>query len=167
MELFIKIDTDGFPTISALALDGFNPISKEELQEIQSFIKPRLINQRWVEAATPEEIHQLQSTNQLDQLKYFMAKKKEDGEAYYNEIELALTIVLAGLPLQELVSVNREIEDKIKPIINEIKIGDWFNAYMKLWINQEIERPTSLLLAQTFDNIKVRVKNYFETNYPR
>jgi hypothetical protein len=59
MELFIKIDTDGFPTISALALDGFNPISKENLQEIQSFIKPRLLNESWVESATQEEIEQL------------------------------------------------------------------------------------------------------------
>jgi hypothetical protein len=63
MELFIKIDTDGFPTISALALDGFNPISKENLQEIQSFIKPRLLNESWVESATQEEIEQAKRLN--------------------------------------------------------------------------------------------------------
>ena len=58
MELFIKIDTEGFPTISVLELDGFNLISNEVLQEIKSFIKPRLINGSWVESATPEEIEQ-------------------------------------------------------------------------------------------------------------
>ena len=97
----------------------------------------------------------------------FLTKKKADGEIYYNEIELALTIVLSGLPIQSLIPVNHEIETEIKPIINEIKMGDWFNAYMKLWITEDYIRPQSNLLTQTFDNIKVRVKQYFETNYPR
>lgn len=134
-----------------------------------NFIKPKinLKTMELYEGATAQEIAELEQQNKLSQMQDFLTKKKADGEIYYNEIELALTIVLSGLPIQSLIPVNHEIETEIKPIINEIKMGDWFNAYMKLWITEDYIRPQSNLLTQTFDNIKVRVKQYFETNYPR
>jgi hypothetical protein len=134
-----------------------------------SFYKPKinLETLQLYESATLDEIEEINNENLISSLKDFMKIKKIDGVNYYNEIELSLIIILKGLLLQDLVSVNNEIEDKIKPILNEIKTGDWFNAYMKLWVTEDYVRPTHTFLAQTFDNIKVRVKDYFENNYPR
>ena len=134
---------------------------------LKELINPKWNDTQWIEGATPQELAEIENQKQLDFLKSFMAQKKIDGDNYYNEIELSLTIVLKGLPLNELIPVNNEIEEKIKPIINEIKTGDWFNAYMKLHVTEDYVRPTHIFLGQTFDNIKIRVKSYFENNYPR
>ncbi|HBK83506.1 MAG TPA: hypothetical protein DDZ41_07895 [Flavobacterium sp.] len=161
---YIKPLSNNDVEISIFERDGAIPYEGEI-----NFIKPKINSEtkELYEGATEEEIAELKKQNKLLQMQNFLTNKKADGEAYYNKIELALTIVLAGLPIQSLIPVNHEIETLIKPIINEIIMGDWFNAYMKLWITEDYTRPQSNLIMETFDNIKVQVKQYFENNYPR
>ncbi len=161
---YIKPLSNNDVEISIFERDGAIPYEGEI-----NFIKPKINSEtkELYEGATEEEIAELKKQNKLLQMQNFLTKKKADGEAYYNEIELTLTLLLAGLPLQELVPVNNEIETKIKPLINEVKMGDWFNAYMRLWITQDYTALESPLLQDTFSEIKNKVKYYFENNYPR
>lgn len=135
--------------------------------ETCNFIKPKVVNGELVEGATEQEIADLETEKQMAGLKSFIKQKKIDGEKFYEEIELSVTMLLAGLPIQSLVSVNNEINEKIMPLIKTIYGGNWFDVYMGFFVENTITPPTNTLILPYFEKIKTTTKNYFETNYPR
>lgn len=135
--------------------NGFIQISTEQPTEYEFTTIP------------DEDLSQSIEAQKLQELQEFLYRKKKDGEEYYNDVELRLTLLLAGLPLNELIVVNQEIEIIIKPLMNEIAKGDWFNVYMRTEITNQTAAPTTNSLKPFYKEIKERVKEYFENNYPR
>ena len=119
----------------------------------------------WIEGASQEIIDQVNLEKKKEFVRLFLNKKKKDGQSYFNEKELQITMLLAGMMLTDLVIVSAEIDDKIMPFLSYIKTGDYFNAMMKFQRNEIVE-PTNSIVLNLFNEIQTYTVNYFNENYP-
>ncbi len=113
----------------------------------------------------PSEILLVNFEKLKNEVKNFLIKKKTDGESYFNEIELTITMELAGMLLTELMPVSGEIDTILYKPLNLIKNGDFFSAMM-LFQNPSTLEPTIPIVLEHWENIKTYTINYFNENYP-
>lgn len=130
-----------------------------------NFIIPKWNVSLWIEGATEEQIDQVNLEKKKEFVRQFLNKKKTDGRNYFNEKEIEITILLAGMMLTDLVIVSDEIEKKIMPFLNFIKTGDYFNCIMKFQRN-EITSPTNQIVLNLYNEIQAYATSYFNENYP-
>lgn len=132
----------------------------------QFFIIKKWNGSSWYEGGTQEEIDIRNFEKTKETIRQFLAKKKQDGRNYFNEIELIITMQLAGMLIMDLVVVSEQIESILYKPLNYIKNGDYFSAMM-LFNNQDTIPPTHPIVLNHWNEMKSYCIAYFNENYPK
>ncbi len=116
----------------------------------------------WVESATQDEIEQHQKQKQQEQFQQFKQKLQNDGQSYYNEIDLQITMQFYGRPQIEINPLVAEVDTKIMPVMDLVKSGQWYSAMMKITTT---ELPNNQEVLNGFNEVKSFIINYVQENY--
>lgn len=129
---------------------------------IYTELEPKKSTDTWngLEWIAIENLEQTKET-----VRQFLAKKKQDGRNYFNEIELNITMQLTGMMLVDLVAVSEQIDSILYKPLNLIQKGDYFSAMMLFQNPSKIE-PTHPIVLNYWNNMKAYCIAYFNENYP-
>ena len=155
-----RIDENGF-YLDSYTLDY--PYFQEDwtLTEVPltgSFIKRKLVDNVWVEGATPEEIHQLQigtaKSNETEAYK----KRTQDGINAYAEISAEFRLAkLNGIISEE---TQRYVERALIPVRNEVLAGQWISAKNELEL-----LGIESIGVDLYNRLHNQISDYINLNY--
>lgn len=144
--------------------DGFYPLIEPEYNsstEKLGAIKKVPDKKEYTYEIVPLTQEELQQ-KQKQQFKQFKQKLQNDGQAYYDEIDLKITMQFFGRPQAEINQLIAEVDAKIMPIMDLIKSGQWYSAMMLIL---STELPTNQEVLTGFNEVKNHTTNYVQTNY--
>jgi hypothetical protein len=143
----------------------FAEVSNDLKETIDSYIKPMWNGSEAFEGAIPEEIANQQAQEKETFVRAFMQKKAEDGQAYASEIRFRITKELIGKPIAEVNEIDAQCQNTVMPLLQLIEgIGaDWWSA---MNIALSTTEPTNAIALAYFNEVKVYIINYVQTNYP-
>ena len=117
---------------------------------------------KWVEGATPEEIAAFQQQQQLEQIKQFRQKTKQDGVSFYNEVDVEVTVAFFGQPSSIVNPAVEEIDTYLMPVMNLVKEGQWYSAMIK---SQQVPQLNTDIAEQLRQEITQKIAEYVRENY--
>ena len=147
--------------------NGFYPLIEPAITEYQELVNLHFdeVNQVFtydVRDFTQEEIDAYNAQKAFEAMQAFKQKTRLDGEAYYNEIDIKITAQLYGRPQTEVNPLVIEIDEKIMPVMNLVKDGQWYSALIKAMATPD---PTSQEVLDGFNEVKAYISNYVTENY--
>ena len=155
--------------MSALNVDDAYQLQSNEIevttevnQQIADCVKPAIINNQVVETATPEEIAEFEMQKEIERIKADRDKKRADGIAYYEEIDIKMHMQFAGRPAEEINPLVAETDKLVVPVMNLVKDGQWYSALMLAY---ETPNPTYQEVLDGFNEIKEYIATYVAENY--
>lgn len=113
---------------------------------------------------TPEEIAEQQQAETLLKVKKFMQQKQEDGNSFYNDIDLRITVALSAMDKETLFPKLAEIDSLLYPPLNKIKTGDFASA-LYLFSNQTA--PSDAFVLNFYNEALTFCQTYYENKYPK
>ena len=121
------------------------------------FIDPIWNGTEWVENATPEEIIEQQTKEQLRKETEMYKKRTQDGINAYAEISAEFRLAkLSGILTEEQ---HGAIEAILIPVRNEVLAGQWISA------RQKLEEIGVVIGVQLYNRLHTQISNYINKNY--
>ena len=128
--------------------------SKQEFQ--QYLIDKDIVGYELIEA-TPEEIAEQQTKEQLRKETEMYKKRTQDGINAYAEISAEFRLAkLSGILTEEQ---HGAIEAILIPVRNEVLAGQWISA------RQKLEEIGVVIGVQLYNRLHTQISNYINKNY--
>jgi len=135
--------------------------------DFSQFVKPKGIftNGKWEisEGATTAEIEAFRRQMEFEQDMEFARRKKEDGAAYYEEIDARLVSLMKGKTDDERNALDVEYRRKILPYIELVQSGQWWTA-RRMMNNTTLPKLNEI--RALFLEVRQAINDYVTENYP-
>lgn len=167
---FIGIYSNNFISTNKNNVINGQLVSEWQLTDVlpteneRNYLKLMFENDSYYEGATPEEIAQVNQTIEIETAKIFMAQKQEDGNSFYNDIDLRITVALSAMDKETLFPKLAEIDSLLYPPLNKIKTGDFASA-LYLFSNQTA--PSDAFVLNFYNEALTFCQTYYDNKYPK
>lgn len=125
-------------------------------------LRPVLVNGNVVEGATSEELAEWRKQIKLDQIEKFRKQMRDLGQEFYNSIDVEVTADLYGKPASIVNPAVEQIDERIMPIMNLIKDGQWYSA---LVLAQKTQEPDNEIALSIWNRVLLEIQNIIQTYY--
>lgn len=149
-------DIDGF-LVCATPFEVLTNETYTLIEPSADLVKPKFVNNKWVEALTVEEIENTIKATTLAQETRLYVQRIEDGKNAYAQISAEFRLAKLNGVITE--AQHGAIEDILIPVRNEVLAGQWVSA------KQKLEEIGNVIGVDLYNRLHKQISDYISINY--